>query len=145
MLGQAGVNLDQPAAADVQRAWEVMRVFATQQVEDETLAVGAGDDYVLAEYGTYDWNQGAGEHFEVGLSRVFTFSDLHGEFSHAARLNLQALFRPTDELRAVAADSLPSYSLPDLSAFFARALAMRGFVAIRETSPVKLIVDWSDI
>ncbi len=145
MLNQAGVNLERPSGTDVQRAWAVMSGFAAQSVEDEALVRGAGDDHVLAEYGTYDWNWGEGEHFEVSLSRVFTFSDPHGEFSAAARLVLQALFQPTDELRALGADSLASYTMPDLDAFFARALAMRGFVAVGDTTPVKLRVRWDDI
>lgn len=143
LLRDAGVNSDSPSADDVQRTWEVIRSFAAEPVEDAEPRDQDGDG-ILAQYGTYDW--GDGEHFELDMTRQFTFADEDGEYSHMAQLQCTFEFVPNDELRALGDDNLWSFDLT-LDEFFERALALPGFRGVRELAlrPLRLVVEYSDV
>jgi hypothetical protein len=85
LLADAGVNLERPAAEDVARTWDVMRRFAAEVVEDAEPPEEDGDG-ILAQYGTYDWHDGDGPHFELDMTRQFALTDEDGEYSHMAQL-----------------------------------------------------------
>jgi hypothetical protein len=51
LLRQAGVNIERPSAADVDRACAVMRQFAAETVDDAEPRDVDGDG-ILAQYGT---------------------------------------------------------------------------------------------
>jgi hypothetical protein len=143
LLRDAGINLDNPTASDVERTWEVMQDFAAEPVEDAEPREQDGDG-ILAQYGTYDW--GDGEHFELDMTRQFSFTDEDGEYSHMAQLHCTFEFEPTDALRALGDANLWSFDLA-LEEFFERALAMPGFRGIRDldVAPLRLVVDYSDV
>jgi hypothetical protein len=143
LLLDAGINLDNPTASDVERTWEVMQDFAAEPVEDAEPREQDGDG-ILAQYGTYDW--GDGEHFELDMTRQFSFTDEDGEYSHMAQLHCTFEFEPTDALRALGDANLWSFDLA-LEEFFERALAMPGFRGIRDldVAPLRLVVDYSDV
>jgi hypothetical protein len=143
LLRAAGVNLHSPSADDVQRTWNVMQAFAAEPVEDAEPRDEDGDG-ILAQYGTYDW--GDGEHFELDMTRQFSFADEDGEYSHMAQLQCTFQFEPTDELRALGDENLWSFELP-LDEFFEQALAMPGFRGIRDldVTPLRLVVDYNDV
>ena len=102
MLEAAGVSEQRPSIADVELTWQVMRPFAAELVDDAEPADQDGDG-ILAQYGVYDW--GDGEHFDLGMTRQFSFSDEDGEYDHMSQLNCTFHFAPTDELRAIPARS----------------------------------------
>lgn len=139
LLTGAGVALDAPSAEDVERAWTVMRAFADEHVED----VGPDKDCdgVLAEFGTWDWGQG--EHFSVGLTRQFVFYD-GDEYDHMAQLHCTFEYEPTAELQALGSGELWSFDMT-LDAFFAQALAMEGFGAVRGLKPRRLELSYGDV
>jgi hypothetical protein len=143
LIAEAGVNPSNPAAADVERVWDVMRRFAAEPVDD-IAPLEEESDGILAQYGTYDW--GEGEHFEIEFVRQYAFNDGDGEYDHMSQLHCQFQFEPVDELRALGSDDLWSFDLP-LAAFFDQALAMRGFSGVREldVAPQRLVVDYEDV
>jgi hypothetical protein len=92
LLARAGVDIDAPTAEDVDRTWEVVRTFAAEPCEDAD-PVDEDGDGILAQYGVYDWGQG--EHFELDMTRQFSFSDDDGEYDHMAQLQCTFRFGPT--------------------------------------------------
>jgi hypothetical protein len=143
LLHDAGVDVDRPAAEDVERTWAVMRTFAAEPVEDAEPPEQDGDG-MLAQYGTYEW--GRGEHFELDMTRQLSFTDRDGEYDHMTQLHCSFAFVPTDELRALGADDLWSFGLP-LDDFFARALALPGFahVSAQRLAPTALEIGYSQV
>jgi hypothetical protein len=143
LIAEAGVDARDPAAADVDRVWDVMRRFAAEPVDD-IAPLEEESDGILAQYGTYDW--GEGEHFEIEFVRQFAFNDADGEYGHMSQLHCQFQFEPTDELRALGSDDLWSFDIP-LDVFFDQALALRGFSGVRRLSaaPLRLVVDYEDV
>jgi hypothetical protein len=143
MLRQAGVRSRRPRATDVELTWQVMRRFAGEPVPDAAPREQDGDG-VLAQYGTYDW--GNGEHFELDMTRQFSFTDEDGEYSHMAQLHCAFWYKPTRELRALGEDNLWSFGM-ELDDFFAQALAMPGFRGVREAGvrPRRLVIDYGDV
>ncbi len=143
LLREAGVNVEDPSAADVQRAWGVMAVFVAEPVEDAEPRDRDGDG-ILAQYGVFDW--GDGEQFELDMTRQFSFVDEDGEYSHMAQLQCTFCFEPTAELRALGSDDLWSFGMP-LDEFFENALVLPGFRGVRDLqpTPVRLVVDYSDV
>jgi hypothetical protein len=69
-------------AADVTTACEIFTRFAEEPVEG--VDPEGGD--VSASYGVYDWRQGRGEQFQLGIARGYVFLDEDGEYSHSAML-----------------------------------------------------------
>jgi hypothetical protein len=143
LLRQAGVNIERPSAADVDRAWAVMRQFAAETVDDAEPREADGDG-ILAQYGTYAWDGPA--HFELDMTRQFSFADEDGEYSHMTQLQCTFQFAVTDELRALGADNLWSFDLP-LDSFFEQALAMPGFRGVRElgVKPLRLVIEYDEV
>jgi hypothetical protein len=142
LLKDAGVDFDRPRSTDVHRAWEAMRRFAAEPVDDVSSLEDS--DGLLAQYGTYDW--GEGEHFELDMVRQFAFDDDGGQYSHMTQLHCTFLFRPTHDVRALGADNLWSFGLTR-DEFFARALALPGFRGIADTEevPLALVVEYGEI
>ena len=143
LLTQAGVDLERPSAADVQLTWGVIRAFADEPVEDADPPEQDGDG-ILAQYGTYDF--GDGEHFDLDMTRQFSFSDDEGEYDHMSQLTCAFRFEPTPELRAVGEANLWGFSRPR-DEFFEQALAMPGFARVRElgVAPYALDLGYSDV
>jgi hypothetical protein len=106
LLREAGVDLERPSAADVERTWQVMRRFAGEPAEDTDPPEGDRHG-VLAQYGICDW--GDGEHLELEMTRQFIFTDDDGEYSHIAQLHCMFEFEPSGELRALGEDDLWSF------------------------------------
>jgi hypothetical protein len=142
LLVQAEVDLERPTIEDVERTWNVWRRFADEPVEDAAPRDEDGDG-ILAQYGTYGWSKGR---FEVDLTRQFTFADEDGEYDHMAQLSCTFRFEMTDTLRALPGGDLWSFGM-DLDAFFAAALALPGFAAVRESraEPVELDIGYGDV
>ena len=136
LLQDAGVDPGQPSADDVETTWRVMRQFAAERVEDCEPPEQDGDG-LLAQYGVHDW--GAGEHFELDMTRQFSFVDDDGEYDHMAQLSCTFLFPATPELAAIDSENEWSFGMP-LDVFFERALALPGFTHVREsaTQPLEL-------
>jgi hypothetical protein len=144
---QAGVDPEHPTREDVERTWAVMRRFASEPVEDVPSEPGDDNDGILAQYGVYDWSlSNDAEHFELDMTRQFSFYDEDGEYDHMAQLSCTFRFEPTDDLRALGEANLWSFDM-DLGTFFEQALAMRGFAGVRElgATPVALEISDSDI
>lgn len=147
LLVEAGVDLEHPTAADVERTWAVWRRFAEEPVEDVPTGVEDFDeenDAVLAQHGVYDW--GGGEFFELDLTRQLAFFDEDGEHDHYAQLRCTFRFAPTDELRALGEHNLWSFGMP-LEDFFARALDLPGFAGVRALAarPATLDIGYDDV
>jgi hypothetical protein len=143
LLAVAGVDLVQPASADVSRAWDVMRQFAREPVEDAQPSEDDGDG-ILAQYGI-DERDGSPV-FMLDMTRQFTFADEHGEYSHMTQLFCEFQFAVTDELRALGEDDLWSFQRP-LDEFFDEALDMPGFRGVREleVAPLRLSIGYGQI
>jgi hypothetical protein len=142
LLAQAGVDLEQPTAADVARTWAVMRAFAAEPVDDAEPAAEDGDG-ILAQYGVYEWEQ-RGEHFELDMTRQFTargsgaVTQLHCTFRYASSV----------ELRGFGEASMWSFGM-ELDDFFDEALRMPGFAAVHgldlDLVPVRLDVEYEAV
>ena len=143
LLMDAGIDLERPTSEDVGLTWHVFEEFAGEPVEDCEPREQDGD-LVLAEFGTYDW--GHGEHFELDLTRQFSFLDENGEYDHMAQLNCTFLFEPTDELRQAGAGSMWSGGKP-LGEFFKDALALPGFNVVdqRRIAPIRLQIEYGNV
>lgn len=128
-LTEAGVDLERPTAADVDRTWEVMRDFFSDTPVRGTEPEDG--DALLAQYGTYDW--GDGEHFELDLTRQLIYGDRGDD--DMFQLNCTFRFTPTDELRGTGQGNLWSFDAPSVDAFFADAMRLQGFRVVRETRP----------
>src|SRR5262249_6468851 len=130
-------------AADVERTWSVMRAFANETVEDADPPEEMGDG-ILAQYGVYDW--GEGEHFELDMTRQVSFSDDEGEYDHMAQLQCCFRYEPTPGLRAIKPANLWSFDM-SLDEFFEQALAMSGYVYVRDLQlvPLRLVLDYGDV
>jgi hypothetical protein len=147
LLTEAGVNLDRPTHADVERTWEVMRRFAREPADDVPSDPGGDDDGILAQYGVYDWSYtGKSEWFELDMTRQFSFYDEEGEYDHMAQLACTFRFDPTDAFRDVGEANLWSFDM-DLDVFFDRALEMPGFVGVRDAgiAPASLEIHYGDV
>ena len=143
MLRQAGVRRRRLRAVDVELTWHVMRQFADEPVADAAAREDDGDA-ILAQYGTYDW--GRGEHFELDMTRQFSFVEEDGEYSHMTQLHCTFRYKPEEQLRALGDGNLWSFGVP-LDDFFAQALALPGFHAVREAdiTPVRLVIDYGEV
>jgi len=141
LLEQAGVDLQSPNAQDVETTWTVMAQFAAEHVED-VAADNPDSDAILAQYGRY----GPRRSVTLDMTRQFIFHDEDGEYSHMAQLSCQFTFKATRALRAVPEANLWSFEL-SLKDFFDRALAMPGFVAVRDgaLTPRALSVSYGDV
>jgi hypothetical protein len=147
LLARAGVNLEQPTHADVGRTWDVMRRFAREPADDVPSEPGDYDDGILAQYGVYDWSgTGRSEWFELDMTRQFSFYDEEGEYDHMAQLACTFRFEPTAALRDLGEADLWSFDM-DLDAFFDEALAMPGFVGVRNFGvvPASLVIHYGDV
>jgi hypothetical protein len=143
LLRGAGVDPDRPSPNDVAVTWQIMRQFAAERVEDCQVPEQDGDG-ILAQYGTYGW--GAGERFELDMTRQFSFVDAAGEYDHMAQLNCTFDFEPSAELRAAGQDSRWSFGM-SLDDFFEQALASQGFSTVRELrlAPIVLRIEYGDV
>lgn len=143
LIAEAGVHERQPSVEDVDRTWAVMRQFAAEPVEDAD-SLEDGGDAILAQYGVYDW--GAGEYFELDMTRQFSFSDEDGEYDHMSQLHCTFRFQPTDALRGLGERNLWSFGR-SLDEFFDEALAMPGFQHTNSAklAPVSLEIDYSEV
>lgn len=124
LLTEAGVDVDRPVLADLDRAWAAWRRFATDLFAD--IADDPDADGILATYGTWDW--GDGPEYEVAFTRQFSFTDADGEYDHMTQLECTFTFAPTDGLRAAGEHEHWSFDVP-IAEFFDRALASPGFQA----------------
>jgi hypothetical protein len=143
LLREAGVAIERPTGADLRRTWQVMHQFAAESVEDTAPAEEDGDG-ILAQYGTYDF--GEGEHFEVDMTRQFTFYDEDGEYDHTSQLACTFRFPPSDDLRRIGAGDLWSFGVP-LDEFFDQALQMPGFSAVLDAGldPDSLVIEYGEV
>jgi hypothetical protein len=143
LLRQAGVNIERPTAIDVDRTWAVVRQFAQEPVDDAEPREAEGDG-ILAQYGVFAWD--GPPHFELDMTRQFSFADEDGEYSHMTQLQCTFQFAVTDELRALGEANLWSFDLT-LGRFFERALAMPGFRGVRElgVAPLRLVVEYDEV
>jgi hypothetical protein len=66
MLVDAGIDLAEPQAGDLEVAWSVMESFAGLTFWDVAPAVEDGD-LLLAQFGTYD--RGLGQEFSLDVTR----------------------------------------------------------------------------
>jgi hypothetical protein len=152
MLCQAGVegaresdweHLRPATAADVAKAWQIFTRFAEEPVEG--VDPEGGD--VGASYGAFNWRQGRGEQFQLGIARGYVFLDEDGEYSHSAMLHLEFFYTPTPALLAlgngsVGADAVGA-DLGPLDGFLAELLATPAFQI--EAEPIGMRVWYSDI
>ncbi|MBJ7331600.1 MAG: hypothetical protein JHC95_17025 [Solirubrobacteraceae bacterium] len=138
LLRDAGVDLQNPTAADVPRTWQVVRDFAAVPVRG-TLPAEEEGDAVLAQYG------GGPEEFTLDMTRQLIFGDRGDE--DMAQLMCSFVFEPTPELDALGASDLWSIDRKDLGTFFVEALAMRGFAGVNalRADPVRLDVDYGGL
>ena len=106
MLCEAGVegardsdwkDLQPATAADGAKALAVFTRFAEEPVEG--IDPEGGD--VGASYGAYNWHQGQGELFQLGVARGYVFLDEDGEYSHSGMLHPEFLYTPTPDLLAL--------------------------------------------
>jgi hypothetical protein len=143
LLRQAGVNIERPRVVDVDRTWGVVRQFAAEPVDDAEPPEADGDG-ILAQYGVFAWD--GPPHFELDMTRQFSFADEDGEYSHMTRLQCTFEFAVTDELRALGEANLWSFGLT-LDGFFEHALAMPGFRGVRELdeAPLRLAVEYTEV
>src|SRR5918997_1376836 len=88
-LTAAGVDIEAPTAHDVQRTWQVMREFASEPVDDAL--PGEDTDGILAQFGTYDWGEGA--HFELGMTRQIIVADQDDDDEQNLMTQLECTFR----------------------------------------------------
>lgn len=152
MLCQAGVEgardsdwdqLRPATAAEVTKAWEVFTRVAEEPVEG--VDPEGGD--IGASYGTYDWHQGQGESFQLGLARGYVFFDDDGEYSHSALLHLEFLYTPTPELRALGQGTVDhdavGATLGPLEKFLTDVVTTPAFQI--EDEPIGMRVWYSDI
>lgn len=125
-LAEAGVNTRHPTAADVQRAWEVMYLFAAEEPVRGT--IDEDGDALLAQYGSYSWN--GPETFDIDLTRQVILGE-EGD-DDIFQLSCTFTFAMTDRLRGIEIDNAWSMDSPSLAAFYSEAMRMPGFVAVRE-------------
>jgi hypothetical protein len=135
LLIRAGVNVEAPTAQDVERTWQVFQEFAVEPVDD-ALPPPADGDGILAQFGIYDWGEGA--HFELDMTRQIIVADdeYDGDDDQGLMTQLQCTFRfeVRPELERVGSGDLWSFDLA-LPEFFDQALAMQGFRAIEALAP----------
>jgi hypothetical protein len=124
MLRDAGIKLDDPAAEDVPRAWEVFKAFGKIPVDD--VAPDSDSDGLLVQYGVYDWGDEDGLHFSFDFTRQFAFNDDEGKYDHMEQLSCNFIFEPDRELQGVAGNNLWSFEYA-LDEFYSRAEALDGF------------------
>jgi hypothetical protein len=143
LLRQAGVDIERPTAVDVDRTWAVVRQFAEEPVDDAEAREAEGDG-ILAQYGTFAWD--GPPHFELDMTRQFTFADEDGEYSHMTQLQCTFQVAVTDELRALGEDNLWSFDMA-LDSFFEQALAVPGFRGVRELgeNPLRLVIEYDEV
>jgi hypothetical protein len=102
---------------------------------------------VGASYGAFDWHQGQGESFQLGIARGFVFLDEDGEYSHSAMLHLEFLYEPTPELRALGRGTVDcdavGADLGPLDEFLADVLASPAFEI--QDEPIGMRGWYSDI
>jgi hypothetical protein len=143
LLRDAGVDLDRPTSEDVEHAWEVMRQFAEERADDAQAPEDGGDG-ILAQYGIFAWE--GPPHFELDMTRQFSFADDDGEYSHMTQLQCTFQYAVTDELRALGDDNLWSFEF-SLDGFFEQALAMPGFRGARDlgVDPLRLVIEYDEV
>lgn len=126
-LAEAGVNTRHPTAADVQRAWEAMYLFAAEEPVRGT--IDEEGDALLAQYGAYSWD--GPETFEIDLTRQVILGEAGDD--DIFQLSCTFTFAMTDRLRDIEIDNAWSMDFPSLEAFYPKAMQMPGFVAVRES------------
>jgi hypothetical protein len=143
LLRDAGVDVERPTHGDVERTWEVIRRFAEERVDDAQ-ALEEGGDGILAQYGIFAWD--GPPHFELDMTRQFSFADDDGEYSHMTQLQCTFQFAVTDELRALGEDNLWSFDLT-LDTFFEKSLAMPGFRGVRDlgVDPLRVVIEYDEV
>jgi hypothetical protein len=143
LLSEAGVDISAPTAQDVERTWAVMRSFTAEDVEDVPPREDDGDS-LLAQYGVFPL--GGPPLFELDMTRVLRFVDEEGEHDHLCHLQCTFAFEPDDALRTVGSGNLSSFGL-EAGDFFAQALALPGFRAVRELAirPLRLEIIYTEV
>jgi hypothetical protein len=139
-LAAAGVDVDAPTAADAPATWDIVLDLARERVTDGNLAGYDDADMLLAQYGTYNWGQGA--FFEVDLTRQFIYVLDDGEQGWMAQLRCAFLYEPTPALRDLGDGNLWSMDLA-LDEFAAQVRAMPGFQVADE--PLRLEISLGDV
>ena len=96
MLKEAGVDPSRPRPLET---WTVFKAFAALPVE------GTGpdpdDDLLLFQWGTFDWGDRRGEHFEVDFLRQFSVYSRGNAYDHMEQLHCTFSFEPSDGLRSL--------------------------------------------
>ena len=120
-----------------------MRRFADERADDAQAPEDGGDG-ILARSAIYAW--GGPAHFELDMTRQFSFADEDGDYSHMTQLQCTFQFAVSDELRGLGADNLWSFDL-SLDAFFEQALALPGFRGVRDlgVDPLRLVIEYNEV
>jgi hypothetical protein len=139
-LAAAGVDFDAPRPEDVPATWDIVLELARERVTDANLAEYDDADMLLAQYGTYDWGEGA--YFEVDLARQFVYTLEDGEQGWMAQLRCVFRYEPSPYLRELGDGSLWSIDL-ELDDFASKFRAMPGFQVTDR--PVRLEISLDDV
>jgi hypothetical protein len=139
-LAAAGVDIDAPKPEDVPVTWDIVLALARERVTDRNLATYDDADMLLAQYGTYDWGQGA--YFEADLTRQFIYTLEDGEQGWMAQLQCAFRYEPTPHLRALGDGNLWSMDL-ELDDFASKFRALPGFQVTDR--PLRLEISLGDV
>ena len=90
MLAQAGVDLEQP---DPLETWRVFAKFGATEID----GIEPDDDGLLFWWGGYT----AGDPFQLGFLRQFSFYTAAGEYDHMEQLQCAFQFGQTTDLRTL--------------------------------------------
>jgi len=132
MLRDAGLDASRP---DVLGTWEVFKRFASLPVEGHGPA--PEDDLFLFQWGTHDWGDERGEHFEVDFLRQFTLYSRRGDYDHMEQLHCTFSLNPTPGLRTVGGGE--EWSGPSLDHWFAKVEEHPSFKAAVEADAATVL------
>ena len=139
LLVEAGIDLERPTSAAVERAWEVMWRFGAEPIEG---AVPPEGDGVSAGYGLHELPTGE-VYFELTMTRQLTFYD---DDAYQAMTHLYCSFQylPTPELRRIGAGETGFEEA--LDADWDGTMGLRGYRAVRElgAQPVALAIEFTE-
>ena len=112
---------------------------------DEGVDPEGGD--VGASFGTYDWHDGRGETYRLGLARGYVFVVDDDEYSHSALVHLDFLYTPTPRLLALGNGTVDhdacGADLGPLDTFLADVVTNPAFQV--QDEPIGMRVYYSDI
>jgi len=90
---------------------------------------GCSDDMLLYQWGSYDW--GAGEHYELNITRQFVESALEDDDA-ISQLSLTYMYKPDAQLRALGISNCWEDGTPDFPQFIFKSPS---FKAVADTKP----------